>query len=93
MIDVDKFKTIFKDVLIIDLRTPTAYNNGHIEGSRNIPYNLLIKNPKEYLTFNNIYYLYCQKGETSKRICAYLKKIGYKVVNINGGYEEWIMES
>ena len=37
------------------------------------------------------YYIYCQRGMKSKNLCKYLKKIGYDVVNVIGGYEAWIL--
>lgn len=93
MINISEFKKIYNKVNIIDIRTPMSFNNGHIDGAINIPYSMLIKNPKEYLKMTDTYYIYCQKGLTSKNVCTYLKKLGYKVFNINGGYEEWIMEN
>ena len=44
-------------------------------------------NPK-----TDTYYIYCQRGVQSRKLCLILKNMGYKVVNINGGYEAWILE-
>ena len=75
---------------IIDLRSNQSYNNNHIKGSINIPYNELITNPYKYLDKSKAYYLYCQKGITSKKICGILNIKGFKTYNIIGGYEEWM---
>lgn len=77
---------------IIDIRSIEKYNNNHIEGSINIPFEKLITNPSKYLKRNEIYYIYCQRGVQSRKICQILKNQGFRVVNINGGYEAWILE-
>jgi rhodanese-related sulfurtransferase len=76
---------------LIDLRNEQSFNNNHIPGAINIPYEKLIVNPSKYLDKNNKYFLYCQRGITSVKVCKMLAIQGYKVVNIIGGYEEWIL--
>ena len=80
----------FDNLNIIDIRSIEKYNNNHIPGSINIPFEKIITKPNEYLNYQNRYYIYCQKGITSKKICGILINTGYKVTNIIGGYEEWI---
>ncbi len=83
-----------KDAIhIIDIRNPQSYNNNHMDRAVNIPYEKLIANPSEYLNPNIRYYIYCQKGLTSGNVCQILTRMGYKVTNITGGYEEWILLS
>jgi len=77
---------------IIDMRNTQKFNDNHIPNSRNIPFEKLILEPKKYLNFNSTYYIYCQKGTKSVQACIYLQKLGYKVINIKGGYESWILE-
>lgn len=77
---------------IIDIRSAQNFNNNHIPGAKNIPYDKLIINPNLYLNKNNKYYIYCQKGITSARLCARLSSIGYKVSSVIGGYEAWILK-
>ena len=79
--------------IIIDIRNEQSYNNRHIDGAINIPYLKLIANPNKYLNKQEQYYIYCQKGITSQKICAYLLSLGYNVINIIGGYEEWLLET
>ena len=82
----------YNNPVIIDIRSNQSYNNNHIDGSINIPYEKLIIDPIKYLNRNTKYFIYCQKGITSKKVCSILYNQGYNVVNINGGYEEWIMK-
>ena len=77
---------------LIDLRSEQNFNNNHIPGSINIPYEKLIANPDKYLDKNLKYFLYCQRGITSVKVCKILANQGNKVVNIIGGYEEWILK-
>lgn len=76
---------------IIDIRTIEKYNDNHIPNAIHVPMNKLILNPKQYLNFTDVYYLYCQKGSQSIQVCMYLRKLGYKVINVRGGYEAWIL--
>ena len=78
--------------IIILFRSIQNYNNNHIPNAINIPFEKLITNPSKYLNPNIKYFIYCQKGITSKRICNLLYNQGYNVVNIIGGYEEWVMK-
>lgn len=80
-------------VNIIDIRSEQSYNNNHINGAKNIPYEKLIANPSLYLNRYDKYYIYCQKGITSTRTCSRLISMGYKVVNVIGGYEAWILKN
>lgn len=74
---------------IIDIRDRFSYQKGNIPTSKNIPYILLLANPNAYLDFNQIYYIYCEQGITSERVCMMLEEKGYKVVNIIGGYQQY----
>lgn len=78
---------------IIDIRTKESYNNKHITGSINIFVNELYLRPEKYLNKNEQYYIYCQRGNSSKRLCQFLTLKGYKVLNIVGGYEAWILSN
>ncbi len=89
-INVSEFKNLSL-CNIIDIRNVQKYNDGHILDARNIPYEQLILFPEKYLDNKNIYYIYCQKGNKSKILCQILVNRGYNVININGGYEAWIL--
>ncbi|MDO5568486.1 MAG: rhodanese-like domain-containing protein [bacterium] len=71
---------------IIDLRPHYLYIQGHIKGAKNIEYDDLLNNYYNYLDKNQTYYLYCQMGKKSKLMSDFLNSIGYKTVNVNGGY-------
>ena len=78
---------------IIDIRSIQSYNNNHIPGAINIEASNLVARPSQYLNPLTRYYIYCQKGLTSKKVCQILTNYGFKVTNILGGYEEWILNT
>lgn len=91
-ISIKDFLKIQTDVEIIDIRSVEKYNSNHIEYAKNIPYQVLLSNPYKYLDKNRQYYIYCQKGLTSINVCNQLLMKGFKVINIVGGYEKWLLE-
>jgi len=92
-ISMNEFLKLKGNINIIDIRTIEKYNNRHINNAINIPHEKLIINPEKYLNKDTRYYIYCQKGITSYKTCQILTKQGYKVTNINGGYESWILKN
>ena len=84
-----QLRTLIPGVKIIDIRDNYKYNLGNIPTSKNIPSNFLITNPENYLNKEDIYYIYCDFGNTSARVCNILSKKGYKVINVLGGYNEY----
>lgn len=80
------------NINIIDIRSIEKYNNRHIDNSINIPLEQMLIKFNKYLDKNEKYYIYCQKGIQSRKLCQVLKNNGYNVVNILGGYEAWILD-
>lgn len=67
---------------IIDVSDRYTYNQEHINGSINIPYNELINNYRQYLNKSESYYLYCKSGKLSRRAVMVLSSLGYSVFNL-----------
>ncbi|WP_298502073.1 rhodanese-like domain-containing protein [uncultured Maribacter sp.] len=91
-IDITEFsQKDTKNALLVDVRTPGEYNNGHIENAINI--NWFDDNFAEQ--FNNInkektIYLYCKVGGRSAKAQAKLSSLGYtNVINLDGGYDAY----
>ena len=51
----------------------------------------LIVTPQNYLNKNKTYCLYCTKGISSLNIGKILSTQGYKILSLDGGYENWIL--
>ena len=88
-ITILKLKSLIPGAKIIDIRDNYQYNLGNIPTSKNVPANFLTTNPNVYLNFEDTYYIYCEFGNTSKKVCDELKRKGYNVVNVIGGYNEY----
>lgn len=77
--------------IIIDIRSNQKYNDNHIPGAKNVSYDALVNSPGKFLNKNFIYYIYCQKGITSRSLCQILRSLGYNVISVTGGYEAYIL--
>ena len=76
---------------IIDIRSMDKYNINHIPGAINIESLELLSNPSKYLNMNDTYYLYCTSGYTSKIVVDKLNKLGFNTVNIDGGFNNYLL--
>lgn len=70
---------------IIDVREVNEYKERHIPGVKNIPMNGLILNADNFIDKDRTYYIMCRSGGRSEITVGELKKLGYDVVNLEGG--------
>ena len=68
---------------LVDVRSASEFNNGHIEGSHNIPFQTIDQKMKE-LDKNKPVIVYCAMGGRSNVAASKLKSNGFKVVNAMG---------
>src|SRR5882724_3323065 len=77
--------------VVIDVRDPDEYRDGHIEAATNISRGFLefriagaVSDPSTPIV------LYCQTGLRSVLAARQLKELGYQtVINLQGGYQKW----
>jgi len=78
-------------LVVIDVRDPDEYRDGHIEGSTNISRGFLefrVAGAAPDQTTPVV--LYCQTGLRSVLAGKALKELGYQqVINLQGGYQKW----
>ena len=91
-IDYESAKTILKNdknAILIDVRSPQEYKEGHLDGSINFPLYDLERNNEEILkNKQNTIILYCQSGNRSNKALEILKQRGYKsLYQIEGGLD------
>ena len=79
------------NINLIDIRSIEKYNNRHIPGYINIPLEKMLTSYNKYLDINKKYYIYCQKGIQSRKLCQILKNNGFNAINVTGGYEAWVL--
>lgn len=73
---------------LIDLRTKEEYELYHLEGAKNIPYDDL-EEYKPYLSKQDTYILYCERGGSSLMAAKELSREGYRVCTVVGGIRAW----
>ena len=88
--DIDKIDINTNNILI-DIREKYEYILGNIKNSINIPYNYLMILPEEYLTKDKKYFIYCDSGSKSRKLCLHLINLGYNVVDLVGGMKEYLV--
>lgn len=83
---VNEIDNLIGKINLIDIREPEEVKFGTIKTAKNIPMGSLLNNPSQYLKKEENYYLMCQSGMRSGRTVGQLKKLGYKVINVKGGF-------
>ncbi|MDQ7011387.1 MAG: rhodanese-like domain-containing protein [Mariprofundaceae bacterium] len=75
--------------LMLDVRTPEEFAEGHIAGARLIPVQELEKRLAE-VPKNRQVYVYCRSGVRSARASEMLFRAGFThIENITGGIQAW----
>lgn len=72
------------DGLVVDLRDPYSYRNGHIYGAENYPFDDLMSNPSMLPTDYPVLF-YCARGSESLLACNRFSQKGYQVINVANG--------
>ena len=76
--------------LIVDVRRPDEFAEGHIEGAINVPNEGIAEEmPEELPDKDQLLLIYCRTGRRSKEASAKLAKIGYKNIYEIGGINTW----
>ena len=79
--------------IIIDARTKSEYDQGHIRGAILIPeYEIANRAKKELPDKNQLILVYCRSGRRSKIAAEELVKLGYTNVKEFGGIIDWEYE-
>lgn len=92
-LSVDEFETLIADpdVQRLDVRTVAEFSEGHIPGSINL--NAMDKNfasmADSVLQKDKPVAVYCRGGKRSKEAAAILIKQGYKVFDLDKGFNSW----
>ena len=77
------------NVVVLDIRSPKEHEEGHIEGSINIPLNHLEERAKEIPDADHLV-VHCAGGYRSSIGASLLQKLGRKnVLDMVGGFKAW----
>ncbi len=78
-----------KGAILIDVRSPQEYNEGHLDNSILLPEYEILKKIEDIIPNKNTkIILYCSSGTRSKKAQEELEKMGYKnIYNVLNGVE------
>ena len=79
-------------VIILDVREPYEYNEGHINGAINIPLSTILVGIDQLKNIQGTkIILQCRVGGRSMRACQLLQAEGFKhdIWNLEGGIDAW----
>lgn len=81
-----------RDVVFIDLRPPEQYQEYHLPGAYNYPYDLLAA-WENRLPGGRMLVLYCEHGNLSLMAAKRLAKRGYRVAALIGGVKCFLAQN
>ena len=89
--DEDLSSIILKGAIIVDVRSPQEYEEGHMEGAILLPEYDIKKKAREVLQDKNKdIVVYCSSGTRSKKAQEELNDMGYmKVYNLYNGFQNY----
>ena len=78
------------DMVILDVRTPSEFDDGHLEGAINIPVDSLSGRLDE-LSEDDELLVYCRTGNRSARAVGTLEDAGFtKIFHMDEGITGWL---
>jgi len=82
------------DFVIIDVRTPEEFAEGHIENAVNLDYySETFRDEVNKLDKNKRYLIYCRSGRRSSNALSVMEELGFReAYNVLGGIIEWKAE-
>lgn len=81
---VQEFKNT-EGAMLLDVRTPQEYREGHIPGSKSLPLQQLDKIGSIAENKDTILYVYCHSGARSRQAANIMQHMGYTNVHNIGG--------
>ena len=92
-VEVAQFKEVIKDssIVLVDVRTPEEFTQGHIKNALNIDFKneLFVENFKSAVPKESKVAVYCRSGKRSAGAAEKLQAEGYDVINLDGGIIAW----
>lgn len=91
---VDEYAKVIEDTAIVrlDVRTAEEYADGHIANTINIDVlkDEFEKKAKATLPKDKVIAVNCRSGKRSKNAARILVKNGFKVIELDAGYNDWL---
>jgi rhodanese-related sulfurtransferase len=82
------------NLVIVDVRTPEEYQQGHVPNAINVPLSEIIDNPALLLSAKGTpIVLYCRSGYRAGKAAEALQKDGYQnLSHLEGDMQAWLKE-
>jgi rhodanese-related sulfurtransferase len=77
------------DFILLDVRTPEEWADGHIDGATLIPLDELETRAASELPKDADIVVYCRSGNRSAQAADYLVGAGYSYISDMGGIQDW----
>ncbi len=81
------WQLIEQGALVVDVRTPQEYAEGHLDNAVNFPLSDLDKHFKD-IDKDKVIVLYCRSGNRSGKAYQYLQSQGFTQLHNAGGFAE-----
>ena len=77
--------------IIVDVRTPKEYRNGHMKNAVNVSYfGTIFTDSIKTLDRKKTIYMYCQTQHRSPLASKKMRKLGFvKIIDLTGGFMKW----
>ena len=86
---LEKFRAT-ENALLVDVRNPSEYANGHIPGSINFAMSRVLKEAEEeFPDKDQPIFVYCQSGARSARAGKLMELLGYSQITDLGGISDY----
>lgn len=77
------------DAILLDVRTPQEYAEGHVPGSRNLPLQEISNITAVFPNPDTPLFVYCLSGGRSRQAVSALRRMGYAAVQDLGGIHNY----
>ena len=93
-VGVDEFSKLIAEndgIQLLDVRTQSEYDEGHIAGAQhiNVLDSTFVDKAKAQLDKQKPVAVYCRSGHRSAKAAHSMVKAGYRVINLDGGIIAW----
>ena len=91
LLSPSQFKEQSKNQIIVDIRTPQEFKEGHLENAINLNFfDPTFLTEIEKFDKNKPLYIYCRSGNRSSKVSPKIIKLGFQqVCDLQGGIKNW----
>ncbi len=88
-VSVEELRDRLRDIVVLDVRDPGEWQEGHIEGALHMPYYRVEQGLHE-LDGTRSLAVMCASGQRSSLACSVLQRYGFtRLMNVVGGMDAW----